>query len=344
MCPSDPPLVRRRAGYFIDDARAAEAVGFRERRVGVREGVTLNLAHKRGGGTPLLLIPGQGCIWQEYSRVLPRLAEEFHVVVVDVHGHGRSSWHRADYRADRIADDLITLTRQLFGEPTLIAGHSSGGLIAARMAAKAPDLVSGVLFEDAPFFATEPDRVPRTYVGIDNYANVSSFLAQDVEQDWVCWYVPRSYWSSQFGLLWPHFTRAVTRQRRADPAGVPWLRWVPESINRIWESISHPYDLRFTATFIDGTWFEGFDQSATLSAICCPTSFLKATTRHSRDGILLAALDDDDLDRVERLLPDNRTTRLRSSHDIHFAQAEAYVIALKALVARMRAAGTERAR
>lgn len=330
-------LVRnRRQGYFLDDAQAAHSYGFRERRIEIRSGTTLNLAEKSGGGPPLLLIPGQGCIWQEYSRVLPRLAESFHVVVVDVHGHGQSSWNLTDYRAGQIADDLIVLMNEVFEEPAIIAGHSSGGLIAARMAADAPDLVRGVLFEDAPFFSTERDRVPRTYVGIDNYANVSSFLAQHSERDWVCWYMPRSYWRKVFGPVWGLFTRAVTKQRRSDPAAVPWLRWVPESINRIWESIGHPYDLRFTAAFVDGSWFEGFDQAQALAEIRCPSAFLKATTRHSRDGILLAALDDTDLDRVEQLLLDNQTMRVRSSHDIHFANPDVYLATLESLAARIR--------
>lgn len=332
---------RRKRGYFVNDARAARSCGFRERRIDVRTGTTLNLAEKTGGGPPLLLIPGQGCIWQEYSRVLPRLAELFHVIAIDVHGHGQSSSKPTDFLAGQIADDLIIVLNEVFDEPAIIAGHSSGGLIAAQMAARAPSLVRGVLFEDAPFFSTEPDRVPRTYVGIDNYANVTSFLTQDFERDWVCWYMPRSYWRKVFGPIWGLFTRAVTRQRRADPAAVPWLPWIPEGINRIWESVSHPYDLRFTAAFIDHSWFEGYDQDATLSAIRCPTAFLKATTRHNREGVLLAALDDDDLARVEQLLPDNRTSRVRSSHDIHFARPDAYIVALQSLAARARTEGAE---
>jgi hypothetical protein len=60
--------------------------------------------------------------------------------------------------------------------------------------------------------------------------------------------------------------------------------------------------------------------------------FVKATTRHDRQGVLLAALSDEDLARVESLLPDNRTIRVRSSHDVHFAKTAAYVRALEQLV------------
>ncbi|MFT3834962.1 MAG: alpha/beta hydrolase [Micropruina sp.] len=320
--------------YFGKHVRRVEALGFRERTVEVRDGVRLNIAEGPANGIPLLLIPGQGSVWQEYAKAIPQLVDRFRVVAVDVHGHGRSSWDAADYTCVQIADDLARLIDQVFGEPVAVAGHSSGGLIAARLAAAHPGEVRAVLLEDPPFFATEPDRVDRTFVGIDVYAHVSSFLAQDAEDDWVCWYLRHSYWKRLLGPIWPALTRSVVRQRRADPGCLPVVRWVSVSINRIWESISHPYDLRFTTAFIDNSWFVALDQPQTLAAIECPTVFVKATTRYNRQGVLLAALSDDDLARVESLLPDNRTVRVRSSHDVHFAKTGAYVQALEQLVER----------
>nr|WP_241429214.1 alpha/beta hydrolase [Agrococcus sp. ARC_14] len=321
--------------YFIKHVRAAEALGFAERQIIVRDDTALNVAEKAGDGIPLLLIPGQGSVWQEYCKALPSLVDTFHVLAVDVHGHGGSSWNSDDYAADQIAEDLVVLVDRVFAEPVVIAGHSSGGLIAALMAARFPDHVRAVLFEDSPFFSTEPERVPHTYVGIDQYPRVTSFLAQDVEHDWVSWYMHHSYWRRLFGPLWQVFARVVMRQRREDSRRLPVVRWVSVSINRIWESLSHPYDLRFSAAFINNSWFRNFEQQQTLGAIRCPTAFLKATTRHDRQGNLLAALDDHDLARVESLLPDNRTIRVRSSHDIHFARTNRYVTALKQLGARV---------
>ena len=258
------------------------------------------------------------------------------VLVVDVHGHGKSTWNPDDYTAVQIADDLSALIEQVFDRPVVVAGHSSGGLIASLIAARRSDLVSGVVIEDAPFFSTQPERVPKTYVGIDGYPAALSFLAQDEERDWVCWYMPRSYWQRFFGPLWKVFTRSVVRQRRSDPSRLPVIRWVGVGMNRIWEAISHPYDLRFTVGFTDNTWFEGFDQTQTLRSIRCPTVFLRATTRHDRKGILLAALSDGDLNRVESLLVDNRTERIRGPHDLHFARTKTYTRALDRFAQRVR--------
>lgn len=321
--------------YFTKHVRVAEFLGFRERKITVRDGVELNIAEGPGGEVPLLLIPGQGSTWREYSKALPHLIDTYRIVVVDVHGHGRSAWNPADYTAVQIADDFATLIEDVFGAPAVVAGHSSGGLIAGVLAARHPELVRAVLFEDPPFFATEPDRVPRTYVGIDSYPAAMSFLAQDDERDWVCWYLPRSYWQKMFGKLWPVLTKSVIRQRRADPNALPVIRWVTVQINRIWESMSHPYDLRFTRGFVDNSWFEGFNQAETLAAITCPTTFLKAQTRHDRDGTLLAALSEEDLTRVEELLSDNESVHVRSSHDIHFARTKTYAQALIGLARRL---------
>lgn len=314
--------------YFEKHVRVAESLGFTERKVLIRDGLSLNVSQGPAKGIPLLLIPGQGSVWEEYCKALPTLIENYHVLVVDVHGHGKSTWNADDYTAVQIAEDLATLIERVFNQPVVVAGHSSGGLIASLVAARHSALVRGVLFEDAPFFSTEPDRVPKTYVGIDGYPAALSFLAQDQERDWVSWYMPRSYWSRFFGPLWKAFTRSVIRQRRANPNRLPVIRWVGVGINRIWEAISHPYDVQFTVGFTNNAWFEDFDQTQTLRSIRCPTVFLKATTRHDRKGTLLAALSEEDLQRVESLLVNNQTEHVRGPHDLHFARTKAYTRAL----------------
>jgi pimeloyl-ACP methyl ester carboxylesterase len=330
----------RTKDYFDKHVREARQLGFDERKVRIRTGLELNVAEGPTGGVPLLLIPGQGCIWQEYAKALPSLIDTYHVLVADVHGHGKSTWNPSDYTAVQIADDMAALIEQTFDGPVVVAGHSSGGLVASLIAARRPDLVRGVLFEDCPFFSTEPDRIAKTYVYLDSWVSAVEFVAQDTERDWVCWYMPRSYWKRLFGPFWKLFTRRVIRQRRKDPTRLPVIRWAGVSINRIWETMSHPFDLRFTCTFADSSWLRGFDQAATLQAVTCPTVFVKATTRHDRQGNLLAALSDEDLARVESLLPDNQTVHVRSSHDVHFARTKQYAEALNAFAHRLQPHGS----
>lgn len=331
--------------YFGKHVREAERLGFQERKVRIRQGLELNVAEGPAGGVPLLLIPGQGCTWQEYAKALPSLIDGYHVLIVDVHGHGQSTWNAHDYTGVQIADDMALLIEQAFDAPVVIAGHSSGGLIASLVAARRPELVRGVVFEDSPFFSTEPDRIRKTYVYVDAWESAVEFVGQDQEKDWVCWYMPGSYWKRWFGPFWKVFTRSVIKQRRQDPTRLPIVRWAGVSINRIWGTMSQPFDLRFTKSFADSTWLRGFDQAATLRAVSCPTVFIKAIpTRHDRQGNLLAALSDEDLARVEGLLPDNETVQVKSSHDVHFAKTKEYVQAVNAFARRAQPLAASRPR
>lgn len=317
--------VRRTKDYFWRPVREALAAGFTEKQALVRPGLTINYAEGPTGGVPLLLVPGQAMIWQDYAPVLRQLAQTYHVVVIDCHGHGGTSWNPEDYTAVRIVQDLALFIDEVFGEPCIASGHSSGGLCITKLAATHPEEVFGLVIEDAPFFSTEPARAPRTYAYLDTFARVPGFLAQTAERDWVCYYMPRSYWRGVFGArLWEWVTDKVVTQRREDPTALPVIPWLGVSVNRIWESLSHPYDVRFGQAFYDFTWFEDFDQEQTLRDVQCPTTFIKATTRHDKDGVLLAALSDEDCAKVDELLPDNAVVHIRSPHDVHFAHPQRF--------------------
>lgn len=321
--------------YFWGPVTEALSAGFEEKQLDLRDELTVNYAEGPRHGIPLLLIHGQGTRWQEYARALPALSETYHVIAVDCHGHGKTTWNPADYTADRIAEDLALFIDRAFGSACIISGHSSGGLIATRLAALHPEKVRGLVIEDAPFFSTEPDRIATTFAWIDTFAHIPDFLAQSDERDWVCFYMQRSYWRRVFGPLWKIFTRNVIRQRHAHPDRLPRIGGVGVGINRIWETASHPYDILFGRSFHDHSWFDGFDQAETLRQVRCPTTFIKATTRHDRQGNLLAALDDDDCARVDLLLPDNEVVRVQSSHDVHFAKTELFTHVLHEFAARV---------
>lgn len=314
----------RTRNYFWGPVAEAFAAGYTEQQVELRPGLRLNFAAGPAvGRTPLLLIPGQGATWQDYAPVLPGLAEHFDVIAVDVHGHGTSSWNRADYNIRTIADDLLALVANWFDRPAMVSGHSSGGLIAARMAAADPAAVARLVIEDAPFFATEEDRVADTFVGQDNPVLAKYLeLSEPDRPDWVSFSLPRSYIGTLFGDLWPWLSDRVIAQIASDPGRTPNIWWLGPSINRIWESISHPYDKWWShAFFLSRSWHDGFDQAETLRQVTAPSLFIKASTNY-RDGVLLAALTERDAARVDELLPDNTQLNIKAGHDVHFEKPE----------------------
>ena len=93
------------------------------------------------------------------------------------------------------------------------------------------------------------------------------------------------------------------------------------------------YDLRFGVTFYDFSWFEGFDTEEILKKIQSPTivmhvapSKLTAPSHYDANGILLAAMDETDAQRVVDLVPNSQYIGgFQSAHDIHADLPKEYI-------------------
>ncbi len=312
--------------------------GFTEKQIKLKDGTTLNYGEgPNNGKTPLLLIHGQGMNWKDYAEVLPELAKHYHVYAVDCHGHGESDKHPSKYRASKMAEDFIEFIEVEIGEKTVVSGHSSGGLIAAWMAAHAPDLVMGTVIEDSPFFATEPGRRENTYVWVYGFQLYQDFKNQSEEKDYFTYFLKHNYWKKIFGdFLWNRFSNDAIAYRKKHPDEPVRLFYLPPVINRLFESVTYPYDQKFGETFYDNSWFEGYNQAEILSKIKSPTVFIKATTRYDGD-LLLAALSDEDADRVVKLLENGKRIDVEAGHDVHYEKPEKFVEIMVGFLAELSA-------
>ena len=99
-----------------------------------------------------MLLHGAGCDSHDWSWQLPVFEGKYRVVAADLRGHGRSevmppgSYQPDDY----LADIEALIVAKYAGQKFIVVGHSLGGQIAARLAAKRPDLVSAIVAVDAP--------------------------------------------------------------------------------------------------------------------------------------------------------------------------------------------------
>jgi pimeloyl-ACP methyl ester carboxylesterase len=101
-----------------------------------------------GSGPPLILLHGLSGSGRWWGRNVPAFADSFRTYTVDLPGFGQSRgvrWSRLDDIADRLADWLVDEGLS----QAHIAGHSLGGAVAARLAARHPDRIERLVLVDA---------------------------------------------------------------------------------------------------------------------------------------------------------------------------------------------------
>lgn len=119
--------------------------------------VTLNYAVTGSADKPaLLLIPPQVTSWWGYEQAMALLADDFEVFAVDLRGQGRSTRTPGRYTLDNMGNDLVRFLSGRISRPAIVAGNSSGALVAAWLSAYAPPgLIRGAYYEDPPLFSAE---------------------------------------------------------------------------------------------------------------------------------------------------------------------------------------------
>ncbi|MEK4800716.1 alpha/beta hydrolase [Oceanobacillus sp. FSL K6-0118] len=192
-------------------------------------------------------------------------------------------------------------------------------MIAAWMAAYFPELVLGTVIEDSPLFATERDRREKTYVWVYGFQMYEDFKNQQEVKDYFTYSLRNSYWKKLFGnILWKKFSKDAINYRKKQPNKPVHLVYLPPQINRIFETETYPFGRKFGETFYDNSWFDDYNQSEVLSKIKSPTIFIKAKTTLD-EGLLVAALSDEDADCVVELLHNGKRVDVDTlGHDIHY--------------------------
>ena len=98
---------------------------------------------------PLILLHGVARVAHCFDHLAPHFAGRFHVIAVDMRGHGESGWH-ADgaYLVEDYTSDIMALIEQLKLRNITLWGASTGGRVAQMVAGLHPDWVRAVIVED----------------------------------------------------------------------------------------------------------------------------------------------------------------------------------------------------
>jgi esterase len=126
------------------------------------------------GKQPLILLHGIGRVAHTFAHLAPHFSPNYHVLAVDMRGHGDSGWDpQGAYLVEDYTKDIEAMAAQLRLRNIIIWGNSTGGRVAQVFAALHPELVAGVISEDVG-----PER-PREIAN-----SLTNRIKQEDERGW----------------------------------------------------------------------------------------------------------------------------------------------------------------
>ncbi|MBX2991314.1 MAG: alpha/beta fold hydrolase [Bacteroidetes bacterium] len=110
---------------------------------------------EHGSGEPLILLPGLlGTIESHWRRFIPDFARHFHVIAVDLRGHGRTNNPSRRIRLHQLVADLFSLYETLQIDSARICGYSLGGYVGLAFGIQHPGRVQSLLMHATKFYWT----------------------------------------------------------------------------------------------------------------------------------------------------------------------------------------------
>jgi len=121
------------------------------------------------GRPPLIMLHGIGRLAHTFDHIAPRFTDRFHVIAVDMRGHGDSAWDpNAGYLVEDYTKDLEALVAQLQLRNLTLWGNSTGGRVVQVYSGLHPDNVAALIVED---------------VGPERPRSIADGFARQVQQD-----------------------------------------------------------------------------------------------------------------------------------------------------------------
>lgn len=111
-----------------------------------------------GEGPPVLFLHGLFLDRHFWAHQTTALADRRRCIAFDMPGHGASGW-RPGLDLDGIAEDIALWIGEHCRGPVTIVGHSQGGMVAMRVAARHGSLVERLVMVNTSARAEYPDRL-----------------------------------------------------------------------------------------------------------------------------------------------------------------------------------------
>lgn len=297
-------------------------------------GIILKYYEIKNDLQPLVLIHAQGVDGLSFEKVMKPLSKRYHIYSIDCYGHGGSLHDASHYNVVDISNAMISFIKDVIKDNVFILGHSSGGLIAAYIASKT-EFCKYLILEDPPFFSSQGEKRKHSFNYIDLSTVCHNFIGQTESRDFVLYYFSNQYaWN-----FFPEKSREKIQQkmigmaakyRRKHPDKNLKVMFWPKAALSGFQGMNN-YDPLFGETFFNDSFHCEIPHEDILKNIKCRTIFMKAKTNSSEDGILMAALSEEDVERLSRLIADCRITRFDCGHGIHIEKPKEFIECLMKL-------------
>ena len=111
--------------------------------------IKLQLREYEHAGEAIILLHFSGANLMMWQRIIPYFQEHYHLILIDLRGHGKSDQPETGYHMDEMARDVNGIMQQLKLERAHIVGSSLGAEVGLSLAANHPHRVTSLVCDGA---------------------------------------------------------------------------------------------------------------------------------------------------------------------------------------------------
>jgi pimeloyl-ACP methyl ester carboxylesterase len=222
-----------------------------------------DLHYVRGGqGPAVILLHGCPETWAAYRTIMPRLAERYTVIAVDLPGIGRSAPLQQGYDAASMAAHIHALAVSLQLDRPFVVGHDIGGHVAYAYVRRCVECVRGAMILDVPIpglGGAEQAGTGMWHVGFMMTPGLPEKLVHGRQEAFLGWFydlgrlttAERAYYVKAYGERQLH---AGFEMYRALPRSARWnaAQTAPNSVPLVVAAGEQSFCYPLLPTFIEG--------------------------------------------------------------------------------------------
>ena len=112
------------------------------------DGTAINYYEHGQEGPVLVFVHGWSCDASYWREQVEYFKEKYHMVLIDLAGHGRSGSERENYTMEAFGQDVKAVVESIGAEKVVLIGHSMGALVIAEAARLMPEKAIGLVAID----------------------------------------------------------------------------------------------------------------------------------------------------------------------------------------------------